>query len=621
MTTIITVHGTFAHVGTGVDTSSGITAWWRADSAFASLVKELGKEKANSIKVECFEWSGENSESARRQAGRALFERLRQLEAAGERYALVGHSHGGSIISAALLESVHRRTKLDNLQKWITVGTPFVTLRKETFLFMRLPLLLKAVFVASLMLLMMSLFYGVGDYVAGGFEFKNRFQAWRFVISALLAALPFVLFYLAARFWESRNLFFYRRGVIRRARERFGPKWVGLCHEDDEAVQGLSSLRAVDVPIFDRQFAVPTISQAAVFLLPVAYLYIVTSSSMMVSLTDFLKTSVYKVAEYEARELEFRTAEEELRKLQRQIWRLRRKLDDETPTPDAGARLADQAEFTKLTQQRNKLREQLLVAYPNFVELQRASRFARHFLRDKDLKPCEGNGLCSRGQDWVLNSRLLFHLVTDEAASWLVDEDVRWGTYGRLLFFAVPVFLVPIVFGAIAVIIVLVVQLAARVVSDLLSRYLDSLTWSQVKRSAFGNDTESEVALLAAPAPPWLELTPRYLPTELRDVITAHSNAAMTDSLAKIRNAISDLAFADGHSGDMSKTVLGFLNWRELIHTSYFEVPEFRAFVAHILANGDPAANPAVLTATLDPERARTWMLALWGDAEVGGQS
>ncbi|MCB1509371.1 MAG: hypothetical protein KDJ36_00590 [Hyphomicrobiaceae bacterium] len=619
MTTVITVHGTFAHIGGGG--ASETSAWWQSDSAFAALVKELGKEKADSIKVEPFEWSGDNSERARRIAGCALFERLRQLEAAGEPYALVGHSHGGSVISAALLESIRRGVKLDNLKKWITVGTPFIKLRKESFLFMRLPILLKAVFVASLMLLMMFLFYGIGDYISNGWKFANRFQAWRFVISASLAALPFVLFYLIAKAWEGRELFFYRRSVVRRARERFGPKWVGLCHEDDEAVQGLSSLQSVDVPIFDRQFAVSSISQAAVFLLPIAYLFIVTSSPIMVALTDFLKDRVYKIAEYEAKELEFRTAEEELRTLQRQMWRLRRRLDDDGPTPDMGAKLADQAELKKLTARREKLRDQLRKAYPNFAELQRASRFARRFLRDKNKKPCDGSSLCDRGKNWVLNSRLLFHLVTDEAASWLVDEDVRWGAYGRYLFFLLPILLVPFVFGVVAVVIVLVVQAAARGVSYLLSVYLDSLTWFQVRRSALGNDTESEVALLAASAPPWLDMTPRYLPTELRDIITTHSNAAMTESLGKIRNAISDLAFADGHSGDMTKTVLGFLNWKELIHTTYFEVPEFRAFIAHILADGDPAANRAALLNVLDEARARTWMMALWGDDNAAGQA
>lgn len=614
MTTIISVHGTFAHVGeapAGVPQDGALVPWWRKDSAFAKLLGELGKEPDESYRLESFEWSGANSERARRLAGCALLEKLRELEAAGEPYAIVAHSHGGSVVSWALLESVRRNIKLDHLQKWVTVGTPFVALRKERFLFTRLPILLKAVFVASLMLLFMLLFYVAADLVSGGEIFKSRYQAWRFGTSAVLTTLPFAVFYLVARYWDGRELFFYRRGVIKRARERFASRWVGLCHEDDEAVRGLSSLKFVNVPIFNRDFAVPAISLLSAFLLPIGYLYVVNSPRTMLALTDFLKTRVYNVAGYDKVALRFRTAEQELRTLGRKIWRLRRKLRD-AETSDASAATADRAELDKLVNHRRELRKDLRMVYqdPPFAELQRASRFVRRFLRQGG-EPCAGNTLCGGGADAALNSRLLFYLVTDEASSLLVDEDVRWSSYGFLMRNVVLVILVPIAFGMAAICLVLLIQVAGRFVSSRVSHALDSLTWTEVRRSALGNDTESEVALTASPTPAWIGTPPRYLPPELRDEITQHSNVAMTQSLSKIRNAISELAFADGHQNEAATSVLGFLNWQELIHTSYFEVPKFRAFVAHILTDGNPAARNEALSGYLEEEVAQQWMAAL----------
>lgn len=624
MTTVITVHGTFAHVASdsvaplegpaAVAASSAPSPWWQRESAFAKLVAELSSTTGDAVKVESFEWSGLNSETSRREAGLELFEKLRALEARGEKYSIVAHSHGGSVVSWALLYAVRKKVALDGLHKWITVGTPFVELRRERYLFMRLPILLKAVFVASLMLLFMFLFYGVSDYLSRGWMFQNRyFGVWRFVISAALASLPFVLFYIVARYWDGRQLFFYRRGIVRRARERYGSKWVGLCHEDDEAVQGLSSLRDMNVPIFERRFAVPVLSIMSVFILPMAYLYVVTSPPTMVAIAEFLSARVYEVKALEQVEPAFSAEQREIRSVRREIRRTRAMIDRAESQSDVTKRLDAESQLKSLVEQRRALRQKFEDAFPNAVQLQRTDRFARRFLQ-RDGKPCEDARLCDGGRNLALNSRLLFHLVTDEASSWLVDEDLRWSTYGRLVRYTVPVILVPIVFGLVAMAMVLIVQWLAVRISAVSSRMLDRMTWKQVRRAALGNDTESEVALAAMPCPPWLDVHPRYLPPDLGRIITEHSNKAMIESLGKIRNAISDLAFADGtRQSDVAAAVLGYLNWKELIHTTYFEVPEFRAFIAHVLADGEAGSRPDTLAQTLDEATARTWLLALNG--------
>ena len=158
MGTILTVHGTFAHLEvpgeSPDDSASSTTYWWRDDSPFNTELKSLVEGRGGACKVEPFIWSGKNSERERRSGGSKLYSRLKELEAGGEPYCIVAHSHGGSVVSAALLQAAARKQQLPGLRRWITVGTPFVELRRERLLFMRLPIILKAMYVASFMLLL-----------------------------------------------------------------------------------------------------------------------------------------------------------------------------------------------------------------------------------------------------------------------------------------------------------------------------------------------------------------------------------------------------------------------------------------------------------------------------------
>src|SRR5690606_40191374 len=69
------------------------------------------------------------------------------------------------------------------------------------------------------------------------------------------------------------------------------------------------------------------------------------------------------------------------------------------------------------------------------------------------------------------------------------------------------------------------------------------------------------------------------LPAEVSDEISDHSNAMAAQSLTKFRNAISTLAFSEGES-DKGGLISNYLSWKELVHTSYFDIPAFRRIVA-----------------------------------------
>ncbi len=579
MATIISVHGTFAHStdwpGDSVDASRK-SFWWQRNSDFEQHIRHLVSGEDGEVSFRSFEWSGENSESERRKSGSKLLALFQELEARQEPYCVIGHSHGGSVIASALVESVVRGIELDHLRRWVSVGTPFVELRKERFLFLRLPLIMKAIFIASLMLLFMFAFFVIGEFAVGSSMFHHSSGVSRLLISAVLMSLPFVLFYVFANYLDSRKLWHYERDIIEKARQKFSSKWLSLCHEDDEAVQGLSSLSSVKLNIFERSFAVPGLSLASVFILPLLYLYLIFSPTLMTGLASYLANNVYGISEFQKVEETYKTKRLEIKGLREKIKKINEQI--RSTTLDTSRKIDLRGQRDRLKNKLREARKQMRLEHPNMTQTFRAARFKKRFL-EIDGRACPGNRLCYGGRDVVLNSGLLFHLVTDESTSWFVDEEVRTSVFGKFFQYVFPIIMVPFVFGLLAVGMVLLVQFLAGFVSYAISFVLDDLTWSEVRRSALGNDTETEVAVSARRNPSWIGAPRPFLPHEVSAKITDYSNQAMTASLGKIRGAISDLAFSDGNE-NKTATVLAYLNWHELIHMAYFEVPEFRTLVA-----------------------------------------
>ncbi|MEL7302492.1 MAG: hypothetical protein AAGJ53_02230, partial [Pseudomonadota bacterium] len=421
MAKLITVHGTFAHMELPGGADAGEAPWWQADSAFSRDV--VGALGGSGLEVEPFVWSGDNSVRARREAGAELFHRLRDLERNGESYALVGHSHGGSVISAALVRAAQQKQELPGLKTWMTVGTPFVELRKERFLFLRLPLFYKALFVASLMLFFMFAFNFIFELIEGSVALTNTTRLTRYAIAGGFMTLPFIAFLIASFLKERGRLFFYRDRVQARAREWFAPRWLPLTHEDDEAVRGLGSLDKVRFEIFSRDFAVPLLTLLSVFMLPVAYIALVTSPTAMLGIADFMRTNVYQLDTYERAEAQYKARRQELRKYRRDIRALRQKLAAEERV---GRDLEINANIRKLQTERRNLRQTMQTEFAEFDGIDRAFRFKRRFMERRG-RPCENRRLCGGGNSLATNSRLLLHIVTDEAASLVTNDSVRIG--------------------------------------------------------------------------------------------------------------------------------------------------------------------------------------------------
>jgi hypothetical protein len=145
---VFLVHGTFPQ-----RPEQGSVPWCHEGSIWLEQLKTRLQSKGVEATFETIEWAGSNSETERFVTGFRLRERFLQC---GEKeeidYAVIAHSHGGSIVWHALLGSVaspqvlpgllewvrtRRRRhsesvryrfprELNHLKKWVTIGTPFL---------------------------------------------------------------------------------------------------------------------------------------------------------------------------------------------------------------------------------------------------------------------------------------------------------------------------------------------------------------------------------------------------------------------------------------------------------------------------------------------------------------
>ena len=136
-----------------------------------------------------------------------------------------------------------------------------------------------------------------------------------------------------------------------------------------------------------------------------------------------------------------------------------------------------QQERKALWQQFREKREALEAKYPNFSEIERAMRFRQRFLETKDGQSCEGGVICGGGHDLTYNSGLLLHLVTDELSWFLGANNVRGMSGQRWLWsLAIPMLVTPLIFGIVALVLMVTIQALASVISGVSSRFLNSIT-------------------------------------------------------------------------------------------------------------------------------------------------
>lgn len=237
-TVFVTVHGT----GDSAPALSKDEAkWWEPRSKFCEALIERADGNA---RIESFVWSGKNDELERRRAARRLYENLSSFNDVD--VVVVGHSHGGSVVHEALNIAASRNQSLPRLVRWITVGTPFIKMRRKRFAFNRLNLVGQAALACALPVaigFLISVPSTFAVFMRDGLYLAQPGIGYGVALACLLAIiLP----------EEIRS---QRRASPRFAQQivtRFGERWRGCVSRHDEATNGLEGLPRLSMRVFGR---------------------------------------------------------------------------------------------------------------------------------------------------------------------------------------------------------------------------------------------------------------------------------------------------------------------------------------------------------------------------------
>jgi hypothetical protein len=267
--TIVSIHGTYAAGPEAGD------QWWQRGSPFERRLRECIEATEGAISFQPLLWDGHNSEVSRRKAAASLLKRCEELEERAEPYVLIGHSHGGSVISNALLLASEAKLALPNLMQAVTVGTPFIHVAKRSALLsIAVPVLLIIVFLVALgaavssaitpegflndrLIALDPVFKPKPKCSAGSQSIPEPPQGqliklscsdnlWQSPLKIIertyqlieaLAALFVIKLFIDERAKADHAI---GPANIRRTSERYASRWLGLAHPLDEAIGGLS---------------------------------------------------------------------------------------------------------------------------------------------------------------------------------------------------------------------------------------------------------------------------------------------------------------------------------------------------------------------------------------------
>lgn len=561
MATIITVHGTYANGSEHGD------QWWQTGSAFEREMRALVEGADGRLDVCPHIWDGLNSETSRRAAGVALAQRLDELDRRGERYCLVGHSHGGSVIASALIRSAHKYAPRTGLARWLTVGTPFVGFARKRFLFTRLGVLGRAGYVSLLTyVLLIALVFSVTELRSD--------PAGYLAIVGMLAVL-FMLAYIVLG-WDSDRRLEQSGAVLpfKRQRMRFMPR-LGLAGRIIYLLLVAWLVIATSFPILngklkaagDWYFLPVFVGLVGVMPLAIFHLLARTVPARLARIIGNERPRRRDlVAAWAGRWCAFRHPDDEA------IEGLRRL--PEVTFPIFGEDIAV-APLTFISVMALPLLIALAILSPDISNWLHDQVNAQGFSDGKlfGARPFGG------GHD-ITSNVMLICVMPIALMIWIMPAADQ-----PMLHFLGMLVLSPLIFFAVSVLLLLVVRLVATALSRILSAFLDRLAWRQIRASAYGSDTQGEVAHVAGDAPAFAQgCLP--LPMTLAQEISRVADEAASSAIPKLRQSLNRLAFAeDGRA--RSDLVSDYLTWDELIHTAYFKVPLFVKLVAYAIAHSD----------------------------------
>lgn len=264
MTTIITVHGTNAG-----DPSDHGDQWWQNESEFQKRLGELVESEDGDLTFQPFHWSGKNSERERRSAGNRLRKELLKHEAADEPTAVIGHSHGGSVLNHALFSAHAKKKELPLMRAWLTVGTPFIHFTRTQNFLSRVNILGQLAYLAVFTFVIITLgefwrIYDAAVYLMSGDA--NQLQSAIELAPRAIVNLAGSLLFLLIIFAFTRRA---RKRTSKRHQQKFEKtfreRWISLVDKDDEAVSGLRVAKQFNAKIVTFQAIRQTFVSLVVF--------------------------------------------------------------------------------------------------------------------------------------------------------------------------------------------------------------------------------------------------------------------------------------------------------------------------------------------------------------------
>ncbi len=497
LTKLVTVHGT----GAGAKECSG-ERWWQRGSPFlGELAKRLNLDPGR-VEIVPFHWElGPNSETGRRAASAALFEKLKSYDRAGADYHVIGHSHGGSVIYDALLHSLAKGQPFERLKSWCTIGTPFLDYRANRFLFSRLGTKGLTLYAMALGILI----FGAGllvNYLTGSTQIEGTTEEMRHFFTALV--LPLAL--IALGFGGACMAFLYAVERIRggthpqvrkqKAADLYKDRWIGLWHRDDEAISALSNVQYVKGPIVPSTFLQPF----------VAITQVLATVALSIALV------IYALP---------------------QLWAF------------------------------------MVASWPQIAQADTAS---------------DGSAL----------------------------------GYVAMIAAAIAVLaIIAAIYVAVASLIVAALKLVARGVGWPLSKAIDNLVWSSIRQQAWGDDRQGEGVAQVGSHPPEFAATFASLPAPIADEVSRFSEKHAILTLTKVREVLG-MTRTPQKAPDMRAQLSEQLNWRELIHTTYFDIPEFADLAALGLHQAGLAPLKEDFWGSQRRDRAQAWYRAISANAPGG---
>ncbi len=274
LATIVTVHGTNAS-GPADAVEPSQSRWWQRNSYFIQHIRELVEAEDGELSIKPFLWDGKNSEASRYQAGEQLHALLKTLESEGKSYSIVGHSHGGSVIAHAAMISGITNHAMSGWKTWITVGTPFIHLKKNFLLFSRLGTPARAAYMLLVLYVIAAtlfpFFIFQPEKLAIGPDLGAVDQAIVRVGLVMLLMVPGLIGFFLVSYLQPEKLKHYSNRQKTTVQQNHQARWLGLWHARDEALQGLKRLHQIRIRPFGDRFATSAILFLAIFILPATF--------------------------------------------------------------------------------------------------------------------------------------------------------------------------------------------------------------------------------------------------------------------------------------------------------------------------------------------------------------